>query len=258
MRVLSLNVLSDEYMEFNNPKFLERWYPNIKPNDLRLKNRITTLIGTIRYMDADIICLQEAVTSLRNVLIRLFPTYYVSTLAKHQFGEKKSGNLVMLRKSLFDVHTIAEQISDIGKGYYQITVLAKPLKGGKPSNHPMAITSIHFSDTTAKYGQAVIMAELLSAYKGKVIIAGDFNTNNEKLHKIFTGMGFKSGIHANVKHRGTYLCESPMIDYIYAKGFKKITSTLHNEPTKCTATVCYISTIKKYGTDHYPIYAVIN
>lgn len=257
MKVLSLNVLSDEYIEFNNTKFLERWYPNIKANDLRLKNRITTLIETIRYMDADVVCLQEAVTPLRNVLVRLFPAYYVSTLAKHQFGEKKSGNLVMLRKSMFDIPTVAEQISDIGKGYHQITVLAKPIKGDKISTKPMAITSIHFSDTTAKYGQAVVMAKLLSVYKGKVIIAGDFNTNQEKLHSIFTGSGFKSGVHANTKHRGTYLCEKPMIDYIYAKGFKKITAVLHNEPTKCTAAVCYISTIKKYGTDHYPIYAVV-
>lgn len=257
MRVLSLNVLSDEYIEFDNPKFLERWYPNIKPNDLRLRNRVTTLIETIRFMDADVVCLQEAVTPLRSILVRLFPGYYVSTLAKHQFGEKKSGNLVMLRKTVFDATTVVEQTSDIGKGYYQITVLARPIKGDKVSSNPIAITSIHFSDTTAKYGQAVVMAKLLSIYKGKVIIAGDFNTNNEKLHNIFTSMGFKSGIHANTKHRGTYLCEKPMIDYIYAKGFKKIGAVVHNEPTKCTAAVCYISTIKKYGTDHYPIYAIV-
>lgn len=257
MRILSLNVLSDEYIEFNNPKFLARWYPNIKPNDLRLKNRISDLIETIRFMDADVVCLQEAVTPLRNVLVRLFSSYYVSTLAKHQFGEKKSGNLVMLRKTAFDATTIVEQISDVGKGYAQITVLARPIKGTKIMTKPIAITSIHFSDTTAKYGQAAVMADLLSIYKGKVIIAGDFNTNHTKLHDIFTGAGFKSGIHANTKHRGTYLCEKPMIDYIYAKGFKKISTSLHNEPTKCTAAACYISTIKKYGTDHYPIYAVV-
>lgn len=257
MRILSFNVLSDEYIEFNNPKFLERWYPNIKPTDLLLKNRAATIIETIKYMDADVVCLQEAVGKLRTLLVKLFPDYYVSTLAKHQFGEKKSGNLVMLRKTAFDATTVVEQMSDIGKGYYQITLIARPIKGTRILTKPIAITSVHLSDTTAKYGQAAIMSELLSVYKGKVIIAGDFNTNNEKLHNIFTGTGFKSGIHANTKHRGTYLCEKPMIDYIYAKGFKKINSTLHNEPTKCTAATCYISTIKKYGTDHYPIYAIV-
>ena len=257
MRVLSFNVLSDEYIEFDNATFLNRWYPNIAPESLRLKNRIVTLIETIKYMDADVVCLQEAVIKLRLVFVKFFPDYYISPLARHQFGEKKSGNLIMLRKSAFDASSVVEQMSDLGKGYYQITVLAKPIKGGKILSKPIAITSVHFSDTAAKYKQAVNMAELLSVYKGKVIIAGDFNTNHEKLHRNFTSGGFKSGIHANTKHRGTYLCEKPMIDYIYVKGFKKIISNVYNEPTKCTAATCYISTIKKYGTDHYPIYATI-
>jgi endonuclease/exonuclease/phosphatase family metal-dependent hydrolase len=256
-KVLSFNVLSDEYIEFNNPVFLKRWYPGIKASELLLKNRVATIIATLKYMDADIICLQEVMVKLRVLLVKIFPDYYVSSLAKHTFGEKKTGNLVMLKKSKFEANTVVEAMSDIGKGYHQMTVLAKPIVGGKPRTKPIVVCSLHLSDTTAKYGQAKVVSELLSIYKGKVIVAGDFNTNNEKLHAIFTGLGFKSGIHANTKHRGTYLCEKPMIDYIYASGFKKIVASVYNEPTKCTAAVCYISTIKKYGTDHYPIYATV-
>ena len=259
MKVLSFNVLSDEYLEFNNPKFLERWYPNIKPEDLRLKNRVPAIIETIKFMDADIVCLQEVMVPLRLLLIKMFPDFYVSKLAVHQFMEKKSGNLVMLRKSNFDMKSIIEVPSEIGRGYAQMTVIAHPIKNKKVQLKPYVIMSLHLIDTAYKFEQAKLVKELFDIYKKgtKIIVAGDFNTNEAKIHNIFTGIGFKSGINPKVKYRGTYLCEKPMIDYIYATGFKKITAFVYNEPTKCSAASCYISTIRKYGTDHYPIYAAV-
>ena len=113
-------------------------------------------------------------------------------------------------------------------------------------NHDTTIYNIHLNDVA----HAIRMKELkhiISTFDKtrKIIIGGDFNSDNKKLHHLLKD--FKMGIHS----KGTYLCEDHMIDYIYVYGFKKAMGDVNN---KINSKNCFQSTIEKYGSDHYPVY----
>ena len=82
----------------------------------------------------------------------------------------------------------------------------------------------------------------------KIIVGGDFNTDNKTLHNRLKRMKFEPG--SVQEPNGTYICEKPMIDYVYVYGFSDSVGHVNNSVSKSN---CYKKTIKKYGSDHYPV-----
>lgn len=80
-----------------------------------------------------------------------------------------------------------------------------------------------------------------------VILTGDFNTANAATHKSFSVM--KSVVK---KHKGTYLAEKHMIDWIYVANAKILDGYVDKPPRADIQTP-----LKKFGSDHYPVVGVI-
>ena len=83
----------------------------------------------------------------------------------------------------------------------------------------------------------------------KIVVGGDFNTDDPVLQTMLKTMKFEMNV-SEIK--GTYLCEKPMIDWIYVYGFSGSAVSVNNT---ISGADCYRKTIKKYGSDHHPVIA---
>ena len=230
MIIMSFNILADVFIDFKNP---EEYYPTIKKEMLKMKHRFNTLI---KYIHGDIIMLQEVTPYIRNKIISIFgDKYIVLPLSVHISSTETTGNLTLLKRNKF------------GAIQYDTLYI---------NNTAVSVTSVYYDDTTIynihlnDVAHAIRMKELkhiISTFDKtrKIIIGGDFNSDNKKLHHLLKD--FKMGIHS----KSTYLCEDHMIDYIYVYGFKKAMGDVNN---KINSKNCYQTTIEKYGSDHYPVY----
>ena len=232
MIITSFNILADVFIDFNNT---EVYYPTIEKKMLKMKNRFNTLI---KYILGDIIMLQEVTPYLRRKLISIFgDQYLVLPLSIHISDTETTGNLTLIKKTKFK--TINHGTIYINKNAVSVV-----------NADDVDIYNIHLNDVSNAM-RTKELKYIISTFnkKKKIIIGGDFNSDNERLHSLLND--FKMNIHS----KSTYLCESQMIDYIYVYGFTTAVGYIHNTiKTKN----CYQNTIKKYGSDHHPVYLKIS
>ena len=232
MIITSFNILADVFIDFKNP---EIYYPTIKKEMLKMKNRFNTLI---KYIRGDIIMLQEVTPYIRNKLVSIFnDKYVVLPLSIHISNIGNTGNLTLIKRQKFK--KISHNTIYVNNNAVSIV-----------NADELDIYNIHLDDTSNVIRKKELKY-IVSTFnkKRKIIIGGDFNSNSKKLHQLLKD--FK----LNIPPKSTYLCESPMIDYIYVYGFTKSVGYIHNTiDTK----KCYQKTISKYGSDHHPVYAKIN
>jgi endonuclease/exonuclease/phosphatase (EEP) superfamily protein YafD len=234
MIVTTFNILADAFIE-SDKNFLNKWYPTINKHDLKMENRFNTLI---KYINGDIILLQEVTPLIRNKIYDMFNLkYIILPLSIHKSKTEITGNLTLIKKNIFT--NIVHNTIYINDKAVSIT-----------SVDNIDIYNIHLDDTFRKnrLKELKLIKSTFNINK-KIIIGGDFNGNEKLLHLLLKD--FK----LNIEKKGTYLCESPMIDYIYAYGFKNVKGFVDNIINKNT---CYYNTIKKYGSDHYPVYSKIS
>lgn len=235
MIITSFNILADTFVE-NNKTFLDRWYPTLKYNELMMKNRFNTLI---KYIKGDVVMLQEVTPYIRRKLYNIFKlNYIIMPLSCHKTNKNITGNLTMLKKnSIFK--SPKQKTINIGKNGIGVTEM-----------DTIDIYNIHL-DCDSSIKRKNELTKIISTFdkNKKIIIGGDFNSDEIELHNILKQEDFK--INCPVI-KGTYLCETPMIDYIYVYGFLNPITTIHNTIIN-TNSECYKNTIKKYGSDHHPI-----
>ena len=249
MIITSFNILADVFIDFKNP---EIYYPTIKKEMLKMKHRFNTLI---KYIHGDIIMLQEVTPYIRNKIISIFgDKYIVLPLSVHISTTETTGNLTLLKRNKFGA--IQYDTLYINNTAVSVTSVKsdksdKSIKSDKSVtyNDDIAIYNIHLNDVS----HDIRMKELkhiISTFDKtkKIIIGGDFNSDNKKLHHLLKD--FKIGIQS----KSTYLCEDPMIDCIYVYGFKKAIGYVDN---KINSKNCFQATIEKYGSDHYPVYTTL-
>jgi len=231
MNITSFNILADVFIDFNNP---EIYYPTIDKKMLKMKNRFNTLI---KYIKGDIIMLQEVTPYIRSKLISLFKTkYIVLPLSTHISNTETTGNLTLIKKNKFK--TINYNTLYINDNAISIT-----------STDDTDIYNIHLNDISNEV-RIKELKYIISTFNKtrKIIIGGDFNSDNKKLHNLLKD--FKM----NIQPKSTYLCELPMIDYIYVYGFRKTIGFIHNTINTINSQNCYQNTIALYGSDHHPVY----
>jgi endonuclease/exonuclease/phosphatase family metal-dependent hydrolase len=232
MIITSFNILADTFVT-NSKSFLKRWYPTLEYNELMMKNRFETLI---KYIKGDIIMLQEVTPHIRNKLYKLFKsTYNVLPLSSHKSEKNITGNLTMIKKHMF-------------KEIKQKTLYLNDNGIGITETENVDIYNIHL-DCSSKIRRKNELKKIISTFNKnkKIIIGGDFNSDDKELNNLLIKEGFK--INFPVK-KGTYLCEKPMIDRIYVYGFVNPIGYVKNTIPKVN---CYKKTIKKYGSDHHPV-----
>jgi len=237
--IRSFNILADVFVE-PNKQFLDKWYPTIDYQNLKIKNRFDDLI---KYIKGDIILLQEVTPYIHSKFRKLLgDKYIVLPLSRHKNFEHITGNLTIIKKNLFK----------------NITHKTIYLGDGIPSNRPRSsvgltetddviIYNIHLDDSSNTIRKRELR-QIISTFDNskKIIIGGDFNSDSPQLHKVLTNLNFNMSI-SNKK--GTYLCEKPMIDYIYTYGFSNSKGYIDNSSKKD----CYKKTIEKYGSNHLPV-----
>jgi endonuclease/exonuclease/phosphatase family metal-dependent hydrolase len=246
MKILSFNVLSQEIIgDFDE-------YIGVNHKYLQKKYRYAKNIQILKKYDADIILLQEVDPSLRKLIKQECKTYKVLPIVRYYQDDSKYylGEMIMLKINKFK--NIKQQ-SYIFKRYN----VGCPIIKCEMNNIKITIINIHLSDLTERIriGET---SELLKYVKkldsDLVIIGGDFNTDTDKLHSRYIDNGFISAVSKKNK-KSTYYCKSPMIDYIYVKGYDVINGHIDN--TVYNNIKCHNDTFKKYGSDHYPVIATI-
>jgi hypothetical protein len=233
MLVTSFNILADAFIE-QDKKSLDRWYPSIDKKDLKMSNRFDTLI---KYVYGDIILLQEVTPWIRRRIYNILHSkYIILPLSIHKSKTETTGNLTLIKKHTF-------------KTIKHSTFYANNKAIGVTYADNLCIYNVHLDDKSkrSRYKELKLIVSSFDKTK-KIIIGGDFNGNEPLLHSLLDDFTL------NIKKKGTYLCETPMIDYIYAYGFKSVKGFIDNDITQN----CYINTIQKYGSDHHPIYSTLN
>jgi hypothetical protein len=233
MNVTSFNILADVYVK-PDKEFLNKWYPTLEYKDLKMINRFPTLI---KYIKGDIILLQEVTPYIRRKLCNIFGNdYIILPLSTPKMDKNITGNLTIIRKNIFQKITHETfYLDEFAFGLTQVDNIN--------------IYNIHLNDIS-KVKRKNQLKYIISTFDRdkKIIIGGDFNSNCKELHGMLKKLNFNMNVD---KRKGTYLCEKPMIDYIYSYGFYKINGYVDNSVSNMN---CYINTIKKYGSDHHPIY----
>ena len=257
--VLSFNILAENCIDFVNPS---EYYPNINPKDLLIVNRLPKIIKLLKKYMVDVVLLQEATHYVRNNLIDLLPEYKVMTFSDHKDYDKKFpkndqyGNLTLLKKGLFTgIKHYTKYLDKSGTAYDITTFKIK----NKDKN--VIVVNVHYDSESEKLrrSESNMLLKFLSPYMKDwiIIIGGDFNTDNYALHNKYNK--FISAVDKK-DASSTYLCEKPMIDYIYIRGLQVDKSFIENK-AYCSVgknnvgkSRCMKNTIKTLGSDHYPVY----
>ena len=232
MKITSFNILADTFIDFDNP---QKYYPNIDKKLLQMRNRFDKLI---KYIHGDIILLQEVTPWIRRRLYITFnEKYNILKLSEHKSKTESSGNLTLIKKNIFN--KINHKTIYLNNNAFGVTTV----------DDDIDIYNIHLNDVSKKIRTKELKFIKSTFNKNKIIIGGDFNSDDSNLHNILNKFEF------NIKKKSTYLCEKPMIDYIYSYGFDNSNGYIDNT---ITGKNCYTDTLKKYGSDHHPIYLNIS
>jgi endonuclease/exonuclease/phosphatase family metal-dependent hydrolase len=236
MKILSWNILANEFIK-------KRYYPMVPPEIvLNRKQRQIQILYTIKQMDMDVMLLQEVMQSEYNALTRSFQkTHYLLRGQNIKWQENKSysGNVILLRKTLFAKPTIILLAFGVG---VQCTY----------KNRPLFIFNIHLDDVSHPE-RIKQVSEIIPYFNAseQVIVGGDFNENYQAknqsgLYKLLKTAGLKI-----YNRQPTYYIERKMcIDNILTKGIELKHQTAHVVDDFGGDVVNQFIT---YGSDHLPV-----
>lgn len=259
MRLVSFNILSDDYVAFQDQTFLRRYYPNLDADQLRWCHRAERVVAKMKALHADLFLLQEVMEEARATLQRRFRDFYVGPLARHQFQEdhinsNRTGNLIMIRKSLCRTQPEFDAVP-LGQGYNMAVAQLTWTVPHGPCEQAV-VFSLHLIDTDAKFQQVNHLLRVVDRFCAcDIVLGGDFNTRSRRVHQRLERRFFSSvSLDQADLHYGTYLCKRPMIDYIYTS-LPAHQAYIDNQPVNSDRRTCFIRTLEEIGSDHYPVVA---
>jgi len=232
MKILTWNILASEWIK-------KSYYPNTNEDIIfDNKSRFEQIIKIIDEYDADVIMLQEVMKIEYSLLKkRLNKIYNISKLNKISWYNKvsESGNVTMMKRSLFQDAEIHDQSLDYG-------LYTKCVYKGNRCD----FFNIHLDDISrhVRYKQWDDIC-LSCIPNSHIVVAGDFNHQYKKNSRIYNTHGFTT-------HNlcPTYYIGRKMnIDNITTRGFKKV------KGDKCPLYPDNITDgFRTYGSDHMPVF----
>jgi endonuclease/exonuclease/phosphatase (EEP) superfamily protein YafD len=249
MKVITFNILSNQYIYEAD---CVKEYKGIPKKYMDRDYRFIQTLKFLKKSKADIMLLQEVDDDIAKKLEEKLPLYKVMPLVLYCPTENMiAGEVILIKTGNFKSIIHNPKLFKSSKvGYSTIECIYK--------KEPLLIINIHLNCNkydAIRLKETKELVKFIKTRKENIILGGDFNTDSEKVHKMYLDLGFESVIKNNVVEKGTYLCEKPMIDYIYVKGFKVKSSKINNSVVKKKN--CLTNTLKTYGSDHYPIAVVI-
>ena len=237
MKILSWNILADEFIK-------KRYYPMI-PSDLLLnrKERQNHIITILKHMDMDVMLLQEVMQGEYNALVHTFQkTHHLirSKNIKWQGKQSSSGNVILLRKSLFQLKESIPLAFGVSLAFgVAVQCLYK--------NRPLLILNIHLDDV-AKEKRLEQINTLLPYFSAneQIIVGGDFNEHYTTTSELYKIAGLKI-----MNKKPTYFIEKKMcIDNILIKGIALKHQSAYVLDSFGGDVVKQFLT---YGSDHLPV-----
>ena len=268
MKILSWNILANEFIK-------QDYYPMIPRHILfNRANRQDQIIRHLKSIEADIMFLQEVMQSEYNLLTYEFSNSYHIIRGKYIRWQNKrsySGNVILLRKTLFFIQDIQYDLS------FGLAVQCFFKKTKKDKPNPLLIINVHLDDISQSTRLKQIKAlEPMILNHSNIILGGDFNENytkyqtkhHTKLYDTLFKYQFKG-----YNHEPTYYIDmKTCIDNILFKGFESYSKkTIHlnmdilaNIDTVANAdtpakfdTLANLDTPANqyayYGSDHLPV-----
>ena len=238
MLVITWNILSKEWLNRGDFKERDKGY-------LRNKYREGKIKRILKRYKYDIMMLQEVDReSYKFVGKELGSDYWISKLMVIKWEEdinKKTGNVIMVRRSKIKGEVIKERRVELGGGKRVLLV----------SYGDRVYINLHLTLKSSKLRMdhvRYIMDKLDKEYKGyRVVMGGDFNNDimlDKRMHKYILKGGYKSVLR---RMRPTYIHEGVMIDNIYERGYKKREGWVYDEWNGRD------KDFKNLGSDHYPV-----
>lgn len=238
LKVLTWNILANIYVDFSN---LQRDYPTISADSLQEDRRWNRIMYWLNHLNCDVMFLQEVVPETHQRLVKSFPDYWVSPLFRHRAVDAAgacSGNVTMIRKALCRKPTHATHF--FGHSWSATGVTRCDLG---------VFYNVHFDweRPQMRWEEAQGLVRHLSKVRGGlVIVAGDFNDNTPKLHRLFQHLNGAVDL-----SESTFLCWNSGIDHVYTNA--RIGSTkVWNDPIRHRV-ACFQRTIDEFGSDHNPV-----
>jgi endonuclease/exonuclease/phosphatase family metal-dependent hydrolase len=255
IKVLSFNILAENCVDFINPA---EYYPHINPKELRIAYRLPRIVKKLKEHSADVVLLQEATYEVRDKLVKLLPEYKFMPYTVNNLQDPKAehwGQLTLLKKCVFS--NIKHDIKYLNKTPTAFSITTCKLC----PRDKVIIVNMHLDayDGKVRRAESTALLKWLTPHMKDhlVIIGGDFNTDDSVLHKKYSK--FTPAIEKK-NASSTYLCEKPMIDYIYVKGLQ-VEKGFIDDPAYCVngkcgkekTPQCMKGIIKSLGSDHNPI-----
>ena len=230
-KILSWNILADEFIK-------KRYYPMI-PSDILLnrKQRQIHIITILKHMDMDVMLLQEVMQGEYNALVQTFQKTHHLIKGKNikwQGKQSSSGNVILLRKSLFKIKETIPLTFGVG-----VHCLYK--------NRPLLILNIHLDDIAKeeRLNQINALLPYFSANE-QIIVGGDFNEHYTNTSELYKAAGLKI-----MNKKPTYYIEKKMcIDNIIVKGIALKHQSAYVLDSFGGDVVKQFLT---YGSDHLPV-----
>ena len=237
LKILSWNILADEFIK-------KRYYPMI-PSDILLnrKERQIHIITILKHMDMDVMLLQEVMQAECNALAQTFQKTHHLIKGKNikwQGKQSSSGNVILLRKSLFKIKEHIPLTFGVSLAFgVGVQCLYK--------NRPLLILNIHLDDLAKEKRLEQINAVLpyFSANE-QIIVGGDFNEHYTTTSELYKAIGLKI-----MNKKPTYYIEKKMcIDNIMVKGIAlKHQSAYVLDSFEGDVVQQFLT----YGSDHLPV-----
>jgi endonuclease/exonuclease/phosphatase family metal-dependent hydrolase len=264
-RILSWNILAQPLISLDD-------YPATLPTDLTLGKRLLRIIQHLVYFDADLMFLQEVTPHVQHILHDTFArTHVVLPLSPHNQSNwpqstrsEPYGNVTIYRRQMFRLRQHqCVYLHHWGTAYDESVFDLLTIPADSVQRQPLTCFNIHLDsqDALLRKQETQVLLAYLSRTPGYVIVAGDFNTNDASLHQEVVKRGMLQSVVKPSHVRGSYLCERPMIDYIYVRsGMTPVVGMVwdHHSTNHSKHTPCQIAqTLQVKGSDHHPVVGVV-
>lgn len=249
LKIISFNILAEQFIDYKDTSVD---YPDVPIEALHEKNRLPKIFAFLKEINPDVMLLQEVNHKTQKMLyVNLSRSHIIFPLALHHTAEALEkgnayGNTIIVRKGLF---------KQLKHRIYRVPILgtAFAVLYGEFKHKPFVFVNVHLdADEKFEKKRRIEIETLMSLLRHMmdthvILVSGDFNTSNEKTHAKFRHL---RPVVENP--RGTYLADDPMIDWIYVKNAEVLEGRIMKPARVANQTV-----LKKYGSDHWPIFAEI-